>query len=112
MSTMVLILAVIPLLCITVYILAKLLNAYKNKNVWIEKKHIVKTCINAVEYFHSDLPVQERYNKAEENISLWIINRNFVISDIELKMLMDSVYADRTNHNEKSKKENFNETEL
>lgn len=53
------------------------------------KRDTVKTCVNAVEQLYPDMLGEEKYIKATESIKEILNNKNIVITDIEIKMLIE-----------------------
>lgn len=58
------------------------------------KKAVVKTCVQAVEQIYTDLHGQDKYNKVVESASEMLIEKGITITDIELKMLIESAVGE------------------
>lgn len=57
-----------------------------------EKKEIVKTCVLAVNRMYKDKPFDERYKLALDNITNILNSKKIVMSEFEIRMLMEEVY--------------------
>lgn len=53
------------------------------------KRDTVKTCVNAVEQLYPDMLGEEKYIKATESIKEILKNKNIVITDLEIKMMIE-----------------------
>ena len=58
------------------------------------KQDVAKTCVKAVEHIHKDLHGEEKFNKALECISDMLAEKGIAVSDIEMKMLIESAVAE------------------
>lgn len=54
------------------------------------KKDVVKTCVQAVEQIYTDLHGEEKLNKCIEAASAMLGEKNIVITDIEIRMLIEA----------------------
>lgn len=54
-----------------------------------EKRATVKTCVCAVEQLYPDMLGEEKYIKACDAIREILANKNIVITDLEIKMLIE-----------------------
>jgi lipoate-protein ligase A len=54
------------------------------------KKEVVQTCVQAVEQLYTDLHGEDKYNKVVESVSEMLGEKGVSITDIELKMLIES----------------------
>ena len=53
------------------------------------KRDTVKTCVNAVEQLYPDMLGEEKYIKACDSIKEILANKDIVITDLEIKMLIE-----------------------
>lgn len=73
------------------------------KNLWEKyindktKKDVAKTCVKAVEQIYKDLHGDEKLQKALESASEMLMSKNITITDIELRMLIESAVAEFNN---------------
>ena len=58
------------------------------------KQDVVKTCVKAVEQIYKDLHGDEKLQKALEAASGMLMNKNINITDIELRLLIESAVAE------------------
>lgn len=58
------------------------------------KQDVAKTCVKAVEQIYKDLHGEEKFNKALECISDMLAEKGIAVSDIEMKMLIESAVAE------------------
>ena len=58
------------------------------------KKAVVETCVKAVEQLYADLDGPEKFEKAQENIIAMLDEKGITISEIELKLLVESCVAE------------------
>lgn len=58
------------------------------------KQNVAKTCVKAVEQIYKDLHGEEKLQKALEAASEMLMNKNITITDIELRMLIESAVAE------------------
>ena len=68
------------------------------------KQDVVKTCVQAVKQIYKDLHGDEKLQKAVESASEMLANKGIVITDIELRMLIEAAVAEFNDA--------FNRTEL
>lgn len=61
------------------------------------KQDVAKTCVKAVEQIYKDLHGDEKLQKAIEAASEMLANRNITITDIELRMLIESAVSEFNN---------------
>lgn len=54
------------------------------------KKDVVKTCVRAVEQIYTDLHGEEKLNKCIEAASAMLGEKNIIITDIEIRMLIEA----------------------
>lgn len=54
------------------------------------KKNVVEDCVKATEQIYKDIHGEEKYNKAVESITEILNNKGITITDIEIKMLIES----------------------
>lgn len=66
----------------------RLYEKYINTQI---KKDVVKDCVKAVEQIYKDLHGEEKYNKAVEYISEILEQKGINITELEIKMLIESV---------------------
>ncbi len=57
-----------------------------------EKKEIVKTCVLAVNRMYKDKTFEERYKLALDNITNILSSKKIVMSEFEIRLLMEEVY--------------------
>lgn len=65
----------------------KIYEKYINTQI---KEKVVKDCVNAVEQLYKDLHGEEKYNKAVEYISEMLEQKGITITELEIKMLIES----------------------
>ena len=58
------------------------------------KKDVVSTCVKAVEQLYKDLKGAEKLDKACESASLMLAEKGVTVSDLELRMLIESALAE------------------
>ena len=58
------------------------------------KQDVAKTCVKAVEQIYKDLHGEDKFNKALECISDMLAEKGIAVSDIEMKMLIESAVAE------------------
>lgn len=58
------------------------------------KEDVVKTCVKAVEQIYKDLHGDEKLQKALEAASEMLASKNITVTDIELRMLVESFVAE------------------
>lgn len=58
------------------------------------KKDVARTCVQAVEQIYKDLHGSEKYEKCVESISEMLTEKGIVISDLEIKMLVEAAVAE------------------
>ena len=58
------------------------------------KKDVVSTCVKAVEQLYKDLHGSEKLDKACESASLMLSEKGVAVSDLELRMLIESALAE------------------
>ena len=58
------------------------------------KADVVKTCVAAVEQLYKDLHGEDKYNKVVESVSEMLAEKGITITEIELKMLIESAVAE------------------
>ena len=54
-----------------------------------QKRDTVKTCVRAVEQLYPEMLGPEKYAKAVESIKEILANKSIVITDLEIKMLIE-----------------------
>lgn len=69
-------------------------NLYKKYVNDSTKKSVVKTCVQAVEQLYKDLHGEDKYNKVVESVSAMLNEKGISITDIELKMLIESAVGE------------------
>ena len=67
------------------------------------KKDVVATCVKAVEQLYKDLHGEEKYNEVVESASEMLAVKGITISELEIKMLIESAVAEFNNAFEGSK---------
>ena len=68
--------------------LKKIYEKYANTKI---KKDVVRTVCEAVEQIYTDLKGAEKYEKAVEGITEILTSKGITITEIEVKMLIESV---------------------
>lgn len=58
------------------------------------KKDVVNTCVKAIEQLYKDLHGSEKLNKACESASQMLAEKGITISELELRMLIESALAE------------------
>lgn len=58
------------------------------------KQDVAKTCVRAVEQIYKDLHGEEKLQKALTSASEMLANKGIVITDIELRMLIEAAVAE------------------
>lgn len=76
---------------ITSYVGIKIKSLYEKYITDKTKKDVVETCVKAVEQLYKDLHGEEKYEKAVESISEMLEQKGIEITDLEIKMLIESV---------------------
>lgn len=71
-----------------------LYQKYVNDNT---KKAVVKTCVQAVEQLYKDLHGKDKYNKVVESVTEMLNEKGITITEIEMKMLIESVVGEFNN---------------
>lgn len=69
-------------------------NLYKKIVNDKTKKSIVKTCVKAVEQLYKELHGEEKYEKCVEACTEMLAERGLSITEIELKMLIESAVGE------------------
>lgn len=54
------------------------------------KKDVANTCVKAIEQVYKDLHGEEKYNKAVESITEMLNQKGISITELEIKMLVES----------------------
>ncbi len=83
-------------------IIKNLYEKYANTKT---KKDVVKTCVEAVEQLYKDLHGEDKYNKVVESVVEMLAQQNITITELELKMLIESVVGEFNKVFEKTKPE-------
>lgn len=63
----------------------------KDKKISKIKKETVETCVKAVEQLYNDLSGPDKYDKAVEAIVEMLAEKGISCTDLEIKMLIESV---------------------
>lgn len=58
------------------------------------KRAVAKTCVQAVEQIYSDLHGEAKYNKCVEAMSQMLAEKGIVITDLEIKMLIEAAVGE------------------
>lgn len=58
------------------------------------KQDVVKTCVKAVEQIYKNLHGEEKLQKALDSVGAMLQSKNIDITEIELKMLIESALAE------------------
>ena len=58
------------------------------------KRAVAKTCVQAVEQIYSDLHGEAKYNKCVEAMSQMLAERGIVITELEIKMLIEAAVGE------------------
>lgn len=58
------------------------------------KKAVVKTCVQAVEQLYKNLHGEDKYNKVVESVTEMLNEKGITITDIEMKMLIESAVGE------------------
>ena len=58
------------------------------------KEKIVKICVGAVEQLYKDLHGEEKYNKVVESVVEMLGEKGIVITELELKMLIEATVSE------------------
>lgn len=58
------------------------------------KRSVAKTCVQAVEQIYSNLHGEEKYNKCVESMSQMLAERGITITELEIKMLIESAVGE------------------
>lgn len=61
------------------------------------KQDVAKTCVKAIEQIYKDLHGEEKYEKCLESVSEMLAIKGIAISEIEIKMLIESAVAEFNN---------------
>lgn len=61
------------------------------------KREVAKTCVNATEQIYKNLHGKEKYNKCVEAISEMLAEKDIKISELEIKMLIESAVNELNN---------------
>ena len=72
------------------YVGLKLKAIYERAEVDKTKKAIAKTCVQAVEQLYTELHGAEKFYKAVEAMTEMLNDRGITVSEIEIKMLIES----------------------
>lgn len=72
-------------------------NLYKKYINDKTKQDVAKTCVKAVEQIYKDLHGEEKLQKALEAASELLSSKNVSITDIELRMLIESAVSEFNN---------------
>lgn|SRR5574344_370615 len=78
------------LMAIASYVGLKVKSIYEKYVNDKEKRDVVETCVKATEQIYKDLHGEEKYNKAVESITEVLNEKGITITDIEIKMLIES----------------------
>ena len=54
------------------------------------KASVAKTCVQAVEQLYKDLHGEEKYNKCVESLTAMLNEKGITVTEIEIKMLIES----------------------
>lgn len=68
-------------------VVKKLFQKYVNDQT---KKDVVATCVNAVEQLYKDIHGEDKLNKCIESVSSMLGEKGIKISDLEIRMLIES----------------------
>lgn len=68
-------------------VVKKLFQKYVNDQT---KKDVVATCVNAVEQLYKDIHGEDKLNKCIESVSNMLSEKGIKISDLEIRMLIES----------------------
>lgn len=69
-------------------------NLYKKIVNDKTKRNVVKTCVKAVEQLYKELHGEEKYEKCVEACTEMLAERGLTITEIELKMLIESAVGE------------------
>lgn len=69
-------------------------NLYKKIVNDKTKRNVVKTCVKAVEQLYKELHGEEKYEKCVEACTEMLAERGLSITEIELKMLIESAVGE------------------
>ena len=58
------------------------------------KKDVVKTCVKAVEQLYKDLHGEYKKQKAVESITAMLAEKGITVTDLEMRMLIESAVAE------------------
>ena len=58
------------------------------------KRAVAKTCVQAVEQIYSDLHGEAKYNKCVEAMSQMLAEKGIVITELEIKMLIEAAVGE------------------
>lgn len=61
------------------------------------KQDVVKTCVKAVEQLYKDLHGEDKFNKAIEAASEMLMSKGVMVTEIELRMLIESAVSEFNN---------------
>lgn len=61
------------------------------------KESVIKTCVKAVEQVYKDIHGEEKLQKALEAASEMLLAKDIVITDVEMRMLIESAVAEFNN---------------
>ena len=67
------------------------------------KRDTVKTCVCAIEQLYPDLIGEEKYMKATESIREILMNKDIIITDLEIKMLIEEQCNEFNQHKKDQK---------
>ena len=79
------------LTAVATYIGSKIKKLYEEKVNTETKEKIVKTVVNAVEQLYKDLHGEEKLDKCLENIVEMFNEKGLTASELEIRMLIESV---------------------
>lgn len=71
--------------------LKKIFEKHVNTKI---KKDVARTVVAAVEQLYKDLHGEEKFNKAVESLSEMLAEKGITVTEIELKMLIESAVAE------------------
>ncbi|MCH5197339.1 MAG: holin [Oscillospiraceae bacterium] len=85
------------LTAIVAYIGVKLKAIFERIEDDKTKNEAANTCVRAIEQLYKDLHGEEKYNKCLESLTAMLNEKGITVTDIELKMLIESA-VHRLNH--------------
>lgn len=86
--------------------LKKLYQKYVNDKT---KEAVAKTCVKAVEQLYKDLHGEEKLNKALESARDMLVEKGITVTDLELRILIESAVAEFNKAFEKNKLSKLND---